>query len=99
MNVSKSKVMLCSWRVGGGRLNVSLNWEMLEEMDHFKYFGSQICTEGGLEVDVSFRVGKARSAAGPVRKLWNNGGLRVEAKKLYKGNLYLLHYMGQKRGA
>ena len=38
----------------------SLNGEMLEEVDHFKYFGSQIGREGGVEVDVSFRVGEAR---------------------------------------
>ena len=30
-----------------------LNAEMLEEVDHFKYLGSQIDGEGGVEVDVS----------------------------------------------
>ena len=75
-----------SWQVDGGKLNGSLNGEMLEEVDHFKYLGSQIGMEGGVEVDVSIRVGEARRAAGTVRKLWKNGGLGVEANMmLYEG--------------
>ena len=33
---------------------MSLNWDMLEEVDHFKYMGSQIGREGGVELDVKF---------------------------------------------
>ena len=51
--------MLSASGLGGGgegvRLNVSLNGEMLEEVDHFKYLGSQTGIEEGVEVDVSFR--------------------------------------------
>ena len=65
--------MCCSWQVDGARLN----GKMLQKVDHFKYLGSQIGREGGVEVDVSFRVGEARMAAGTVRKLWKNGGLGV----------------------
>ena len=56
---------------GGGGLNLSLNGEMLEEVDHFKYLGPQTGREGGVEVDVSFsfRVGEAKRAAGTIRKL------------------------------
>ena len=64
---------------------MSLNGEMLEEVDYSKYLESQIGRRGGVEVDVSFRVGKAKSPAGTLRKLWKNGGLGVEAKMLYKG--------------
>ena len=42
VNVNTSKVMQCSWRVNEGRLNLSLNGKMLEEVDHLKYLGSQI---------------------------------------------------------
>ena len=63
---------------------MSLN-EMLEEVDHFKYLGSQIGREGGVEIDVSFRVGEARRAASTVKKLWKNGGLGVEVKKVFEG--------------
>ena len=43
-----------------------------------QYLGSQIGTDGGVDVDVCFKVGEARRAAGTVRKLWKNGGLLVE---------------------
>ena len=84
VNVNNSEMMHCSRQVDGGRLNMSLNGEMLEEVDHFKYLGSRIGREGG--VGARFRVGEAKRAAGIVRKLWRNGGLGVEARKmLYKG--------------
>ena len=35
MNVNKNKVLCCSMN-GRGRLNVVLNLEMLEEVQHFK---------------------------------------------------------------
>ena len=64
-----------------------LSGEMLEEMEHFKYLGSQIGREGGVEVHVSFRVGEAKRAAGTVRKLWKNRGLGVVAKMMiYEGD-------------
>ena len=38
-----------------------------------------------MEVDVGFRIGEAKRAAG-IRKLWKNGGMGVKAKKmLYEG--------------
>ena len=82
VNVNNSKVMHCSRQVDWGRLNVSLSGEMLEEVDHFKYMGSQIGREGGVEVDISFRVGEARRAASTVRKLWKKRGLGVVAKMM-----------------
>ena len=95
VNVNKSKVMHCSRRVDGGRLNVNLNGEMLEEVDHSKYLGSQIGRGRGVEVNVSFRVGEARRAGGSVRKLWKNGGLGVEAKMmLYEGVVVLTALYG-----
>ena len=65
----------------GGRLNVPvpidvvlgpvatlqcLNGEMLEEVENYRYLESQIGGESGVEVDVSFRVGEVRKAAGAV---------------------------------
>ena len=62
----------------------TLNVELLDEVGHFKYLGIgvQIGGEGGVEVDISFRVGEARRAARTVRKLWMNGGLGVETKMM-----------------
>ena len=42
MNVGKSKVMRCSRYGNGGRRHVILNGKPLEEVDCFKYLGSQV---------------------------------------------------------
>ena len=35
-----------------GRMHVRLNFEPLEEVDYFKYLGSQMVADGCCEVDV-----------------------------------------------
>ena len=65
MNVSKSKVMRCSWYGNGYRMHVILNGEPLEEVDCFKYLGSQVAANGGCEMD----VGRMCSAHGECRKV------------------------------
>ena len=42
VNVGKSIVMRCSRYGNGGRMHVILNGEPLEEVDCFKYLGSQV---------------------------------------------------------
>ena len=46
VNVCKSKVMRCSRYGNGGRMHVILNSEPLEEVDCFKYLGSQVTADG-----------------------------------------------------
>ena len=52
VNVDKSKVMRCSMYGNGGRMLVILNGEPVEEVDCFKYLGSQVAADGGCEWDV-----------------------------------------------
>ena len=52
MNVSKSKVMRCSRYGNGDQIHVILNGESLEEVDCFKFLGSQVAADGGCERDV-----------------------------------------------
>ena len=56
MNVGNSKVMRCSRYVNGGRMHVRLNSDPLEEVDCFKYLGSQVAADGGCERDVVQRM-------------------------------------------
>ena len=49
VNVVKSKVMRCSRYGNVGRMHVILNGEPLEEVDCFKYLGSQVAVDGGCE--------------------------------------------------
>ena len=43
--VAKSKVMRCSRYGNGDRMHAILNGEPLEEVDCFKYLGSQVATD------------------------------------------------------
>ena len=56
VNVGKSKVMRCSRCGNGDRMYVILNYEPLEEVDCFKYLGSQVAADGGCERDVVHRM-------------------------------------------
>ena len=51
VNVGKSKVVRCSRYGNGGRIRV-LNGEPLEEVNCFKYPGSQVAADGGCVRDV-----------------------------------------------
>ena len=46
VNVVKSEVMRCSRYGYGDRIHVILNSEPLEEVDCFKYLGSQVAADG-----------------------------------------------------
>ena len=62
LRIHYSKVMRCTRNEDGARLNVMLNGEALEEVDQFKYLGSVIAANGGVEADVCNRV-KQKSKA------------------------------------
>ena len=64
VNVGKSKVMRCSRYVSGDRMHVILNCEPLEEVDCFKYQGSQVAADGGCERDVVHRMNEGYRACG-----------------------------------
>ena len=56
VNVGKSKVMRCSRYGNGGRMHAILNGEPFEEVNCFKYLGSQVVADGGCERDVVHRM-------------------------------------------
>ena len=56
VNVGKSKVMRYSRNGNGDRMHVILNGEPLQELDCFKYLGSQEAADGGCERDMVHRM-------------------------------------------
>ena len=88
VNVGKSKVMRCSRYGDGDRMHVMLNSKPLEEVECFKYLGSQVAADGGCERDVVHRMNEGYRAWGPLKSVlsMSNRGLGIKAKKcLYKG--------------
>ena len=81
MNVGKSKVMRCTRNEDGARLNVLLNGEALEEVDQFKYLGSVIAANGGVEADVRHRVNEGCKVLGTLKGVMKNRGLGMNVNK------------------
>ena len=56
VKVGKSKVMVCGRTERGENMDLSLNGELLEEVDSFKYLGSIVSKSGGVVEYVISRV-------------------------------------------
>ena len=69
--VGKGKVMRCSKYGNGGRTHVILNREPLEEVECFKYLGSQVAADGGLGRGMGYR------AWGALKSVLINRGLEI----------------------
>ena len=80
VNVGKSKVMRCTRNEDDARLNVILNGEVLE-VDQFKYLGSVIAANGGVE-DVHHRVNEGCIVLGALKGVMKNRGLGMNVKKV-----------------
>ena len=67
-------------------MHVILNGEPLEEVDCFKYLGSQVAADGGCERDVVHRMNAGCRAWGSLKSVLSNRGLEIKAKKCpYEG--------------
>ena len=82
VNVGKSKVMKCTRDGEGDRLNVVLNGEVLEEVNQFKYLGSIVAADGGVEADVCNRINEGCKMFGSMKCLMKNRGLGMNVKKI-----------------
>ena len=82
MNMGKSKVMRCTRNEDGARLNVMLNGEAPEKVNHFKYLGSVIATNSGVEADLRHRVREGCKALGALKGVMKNRGLGMNVKKV-----------------
>ena len=78
--------MSCSSYGNGCLLHVRLNGVSLEEVDCFKYLGLQVTADGGCERDVVHRMNEVYRTWGALKRVLNNRGLGIKAKKcLYEG--------------
>ena len=59
-----------------------LNGEAVEEVDQFKYLGSVIAANGGVEADVRHRANKGWKVLGVLKGVMKNRGLGMSVKKV-----------------
>ena len=81
VNEGKSKVMRCSRYGNGGRMHVILNLEPLEEVDCFKYLGTQVAADGGCESDVVHKMKEGYRAWGALKSVLTNRRFGIKANK------------------
>ena len=74
--------MRCTRNEDGSRLNVTLNGEALEEVDQFKYLGSGIAANDGVEADMHHRVDEGCKVLGALKGIMKNRGLGLNVKKV-----------------
>ena len=79
------------------RMHVILNGEPLEEVDCFKYLGSQVAADGGCVRDAIHRMNEGYRAWGELKSVMSNRGLGIKAKKcLYEGVIVPMALYGAK---
>ena len=74
VNVGKIK---CARGIVRG-MHVILNGEPLEEVDYFKYLGSQVAADGGCEMDVVHRMNEGYREWGALKSVLSNRGLGIK---------------------
>ena len=81
VNVGKGKVMRCSMYVDVGRMDMRLNFKPLEEVDCFKYLGSQVAADEGCANDVVHEINERYRAWWALTSASCSRGLGIKAKK------------------
>ena len=60
-NIKKTKVMKVS-RKGEGVINITIDLEILEHVERFKYLGALITSDGRCETEIKTMIGMAKNA-------------------------------------
>ena len=85
MNGGKSKVMRfrLTRNEDGTRLSAMMNGEVLEEVDQFKYLGSVIAANDGVEADMHHGVNEGCKVLGALKGVMKNRGLGMNVAKVF----------------
>src|SRR6478609_560080 len=79
INIKKTKAMVVS-RNGGGRVNITVEGQRVEQVSKFRYLGSLISEDGRCLDDVKTRIGMAEDAFNK-RKEMLTRSIRVDLRK------------------
>jgi len=78
INIKKTKVI----KIGRqpSTIKITVDGEILQQVEKFKYLGSILSSSGYSEKDIRVRIGMAKSAFSKLKKILI-GGLKLEVKK------------------
>ena len=85
VDIGGSGFVRCSRYGGWGGMYVILDGEPLEEVDCFKYLGSQVAVDGGCEMDVVCRINEGYCAWGALKSVLSNRELGLAASSTGMG--------------
>ena len=72
VNVNKCKVLRCAREVQVGDMNIRLNGEVLEEVQMFKYLGSNVTAKGDLVDEVVYRINEGQKVLSAVNRVFKS---------------------------
>jgi len=79
VDIKKTKVMKVS-RKGEGVRNITIDGEILEQVERFRYLGALITSDGRCETEIKTRVGMAKNAFNQWKELLSKN-LNKDIKK------------------
>ena len=85
INVDKTK----SLRINSNTQNpFYINGDRIGDVNHFKYLGAMVSTDGGADEDMKVRIGKARNAYYRLKKVWGSGQYSKKTKvRIFQSNV------------
>ncbi|VDO74458.1 unnamed protein product [Schistosoma margrebowiei] len=87
LNIHKGKTKVLKYNTGNSN-PIKLDVETLEDAESFTYLRSIIDEQGGSDVDVKPRIGKARAAFFQLKNIWNSKQLSTNINiTIFKTNV------------
>ncbi|XP_070207994.1 uncharacterized protein [Littorina saxatilis] len=80
LNIHKGKSKVLRTNATANTTPLTLDGEALQEVDNFTYLGSIVDKQGGTDVDVRVRIGKARAAFLQLKNVWASADLSINTK-------------------
>src|SRR6218665_2272355 len=92
VNIKKTKVMKAS-RKGEGLINITIDGEILEQVEQFRYLGGLITSDGRGETEIKTRIGMTKNAFHQRKELLSKNLNKYIKKRIIKSitwsvNLY-----------
>jgi hypothetical protein len=83
INIKKTKVMKVSKKTGG-KVNIKINGNKIEQVQSFKYLGSTITENGRCEAEIKIRIALAKEAFSKIKELLTKRFKMTIKKKIVK---------------
>ena len=95
MNVKKTKTMIISKQPKGKLLDIKVDNQSLEQVDKFKYLGTQISNDGKPDTEITNRISIAKSKFSSMSKLMISRRLSIPTKlKILKCYVFSIFMYG-----